>query len=70
MMKRNAKLNKENEALSKKIETQGQKSYIIKLMVDEYYNEVEKNLLKIGGLSKNQIGTVVANQMKGIVFYI
>ena len=39
-------------------------------MVDEYYNELEKNLMKIGGLSQEEIGTVVANEMKGIVNYI
>lgn len=55
------KLNKDNEVLSKKVETQGEKSYVIKLLVDEYYNELEKNLLKIGGLSKIEIGTVVSN---------
>lgn len=48
---KNAKLNKENEAIAKKIDVQSEKSYVIKLMIDEYYNELEKNLLKIGGLT-------------------
>ena len=43
---------------------------MLKLMVDEYYNDLEKNLMKIGGLSQEEIGTVVANEMKGIVNYI
>lgn len=63
-------MRKEIEIMKKKRETTGEKSYVLKLMVDEYYNELEKNLLKMGGLTENQIKTVIANQMKGIVHYI
>ena len=63
-------MRKEIEIMKKKRETTGEKSYVLKLMVDEYYNGLEKNLLKMGGLTENQIKTVIANQMKGIVHYI
>lgn len=29
----------------------GDKNYVLKLMVDEYYGEIEKNLLSVGGLT-------------------
>ena len=69
-MEKNKKLEKENEAMMKKKESCGERSYVLKLMVDEYYSELEKNLLKMGGLTEDEINTVIANEMKGIVQYI
>ena len=37
-MEKNKKLEKENEVMMKKKESCGERSYVLKLMVDEYYS--------------------------------
>lgn len=51
LKEKHKKLSQENEELNKKKESCGERSYVLKLMVDEYYSELEKNLLKMGGLT-------------------
>ena len=70
LSQKNASLQKEVEILNKKRETAADKSYVIKLMIDEYYGDLEKSLVKVGGLSDEEISTVVGNELKGIIFYI
>lgn len=42
----------------------------LKLLIDEYYGELEGNLRLMGGLDQNEICAVIENELKGLGTYI